>query len=42
VSDLYIVFGKWSEIAGDKESISAVVLEKGTPGFSITGTEDKM
>ena len=42
VSDLYIVFGKWSEIAGDKESISVVVLEKGTAGFSITGTEDKM
>jgi alkylation response protein AidB-like acyl-CoA dehydrogenase len=42
VADLYIVFGKWSEIAGDKESISAVVLEKGTAGFSVTGTEDKM
>ena len=42
VSDLYIMFGKWSEIPGSKESISAVVLEKGTPGFSITGTEDKM
>ena len=35
VSDLYIMFGKWSEIPGSKESISAVVLEKGTPGFSI-------
>src|SRR5450830_1567959 len=42
VSDLYIVFGKWSEIAGDKESITAVVLEKGSAGFSVTGTEDKM
>jgi alkylation response protein AidB-like acyl-CoA dehydrogenase len=42
VSDLYIMFGKWSEIPGSKESISAVVLEKGTPGFSVTGTEDKM
>ena len=42
VSDLYIMFGKWSDIPGSKESISAVVLEKGTPGFSITGTEDKM
>ena len=42
VSDLYIMFGKWSEIPGSKESISAVVLEKGMPGFSITGTEDKM
>jgi alkylation response protein AidB-like acyl-CoA dehydrogenase len=42
VSDLYIMFGKWSEIPSSKESISAVVLEKGTPGFSVTGTEDKM
>ena len=42
VSDLYVVFGKWSEIEGAKESISVLILEKGTPGFSVTGVEDKM
>ena len=42
VADLYIVFGKWSEIPGAKESISALILEKGTAGFTVTGTEDKM
>lgn len=42
VSDLYIVFGKWSEIEGAKEAISVLVLEKGTPGFTVTGVEDKM
>lgn len=42
VSDLYIVFGKWSEIEGAKEAISVLILEKGTPGFTVTGVEDKM
>jgi alkylation response protein AidB-like acyl-CoA dehydrogenase len=42
VSDLYVVFGKWSEIEGAKESISALILEKNTPGFTVTGVEDKM
>lgn len=42
VSDLYVVFGKWSEIEGAKESISVLILEKNTPGFTVTGVEDKM
>ncbi len=42
VSDLYLVFGKWSGIEGAKEAISVLVLEKGTPGFTVTGIEDKM
>ena len=42
VADLYLLFGKWSEIPGSKESISALVFEKGTPGFSVLGTEKKM
>ena len=42
VSDLYVVFGKWSEIEGAKESIPALILEKNTPGFTVTGVEDKM
>ena len=42
VSDLYIMFGKWSEIPGSKESISAVVLEKGTPGLESLAQPLKM
>ena len=42
VADLYLLFGKWSEISGSKESISAIVFEKGTPGFEVLGTEKKM
>lgn len=42
VADLYLLFGKWEGIAGAKESISTLVLEKGTPGLSIVRSEDKM
>jgi acyl-CoA dehydrogenase len=42
VADLLLVFGKWSEIADAKGAISALVLEKGTPGFSVLRTEDKL
>jgi len=41
-ADLYLLFGKWSEIEGSKEAISALVFEKGTPGFSVLGVEKKM
>src|SRR6267154_3178166 len=34
VADLILVFGKWAEIADDKKAVSAVILEKGTPGFT--------
>ncbi len=42
VADRYLLFGKWSEIEDPKASISVMVLEKGTPGFSVLRTEDKM
>ena len=42
VADLYLVFGKWSEIDNPKSAISVLVLEKGTPGLQVVGTEDKM
>ncbi|KRB70593.1 acyl-CoA dehydrogenase family protein [Noviherbaspirillum sp. Root189] len=42
VADVYILFGKWSEIDDPKKSISVVVLEKGTPGLSVVRTEQKM
>jgi len=42
VADLLLVFGKWSEIADAKGAISALVVEKGTPGLSVLRTEDKL
>lgn len=42
VADLFLLFGKWEGIAGAKESISVLVLEKGTPGLSVLRLEDKM
>jgi len=42
VADLYLLFGKWEGIAGAKESISVLVLEKGTEGLSVLRLEDKM
>lgn len=42
VADLYLLFGKWSGIADPKKAISVLVFEKGTPGFSVVRTEDKM
>ncbi len=42
VADLILLFGKWSEIDDERGAISALVLEKGTPGLSVVRTEDKM
>ena len=42
VADLYMLFGKWSEIGDAKRAVSVLVFEKGTPGFSVLRTEDKM
>jgi alkylation response protein AidB-like acyl-CoA dehydrogenase len=42
VADLYLLFGKWEGIPGAKESISVLILEKGTPGLSVIRLEDKM
>lgn len=41
-ADLYLVFGKWSEIDDPRKSISVLVLEKGTPGLKVVSKEDKM
>lgn len=41
-SDFYLVFGKWSEIDDPRAAMSAVVIEKDTPGFSVGRKEDKM
>ncbi|HJS38986.1 MAG TPA: acyl-CoA dehydrogenase family protein [Burkholderiales bacterium] len=42
VADLILLFGKWSEIDDERKAISALILEKGTPGLSVVRTEDKM
>lgn len=41
-ADLYLVFGKWTGIEDGKAAISALVIEKGTPGLSVVREEDKM
>lgn len=41
-SDFYLVFGKWSEIEDARGAITALIIEKDTPGFSTTKPEDKM
>ncbi len=41
-SDFYLVFGKWSEIEDAKAAITALVIEKDTPGFGFGKPEDKM
>lgn len=42
VADLYLVFGKWSEIEDPKKAISCLIVEKDTPGLNILRKEDKM
>jgi alkylation response protein AidB-like acyl-CoA dehydrogenase len=42
VADLILLFGKWSEIGDERKAISALILEKGTPGLQVVRTEDKM
>src|SRR3984893_3693501 len=42
VADLYLVFGKWSELGDGRNAISALYLETGTPGLAVLRKEDKM
>ncbi|HEV8679722.1 MAG TPA: acyl-CoA dehydrogenase family protein [Stellaceae bacterium] len=42
VADLYLVFGKWSELGDGRNAISALIIEKGTPGLRVLRIEDKM
>jgi len=41
-SDFYLVFGKWSEIDDPRGAITALIIEKDTPGFGFGKPEDKM
>ncbi|MGC2415747.1 MAG: acyl-CoA dehydrogenase family protein [Stellaceae bacterium] len=48
VADLYLVFGKWAELGASpsdkngRNAISALILEKGTPGLRVLRIEDKL
>lgn len=42
VADLVLLFGKWSEIPDSRAALSAVVVEKGVPGFEALPKEEKM
>lgn len=42
VSDILVVFGVWDGEADTRNALSVLVLEKGTPGFSVTGKEEKL
>lgn len=42
IADRILLFGKWSEIEDPKKSISALIFEKGTPGFEVIRLEEKM
>jgi alkylation response protein AidB-like acyl-CoA dehydrogenase len=42
VADLYLLFGKWSQISDPKAAISVLILEKGAEGFSVISKERKM
>jgi alkylation response protein AidB-like acyl-CoA dehydrogenase len=42
VADLYLLFGKWSEIGDGRDAITTLIFEKGAPGFQVLRTEDKM
>jgi acyl-CoA dehydrogenase len=42
VADLTLVFGKWAGLGDGKSAISALVIEKGTPGLAILRLEDKL
>ena len=42
VADRILLFGKWSEIPGSREAISALIVEKGVPGLSVVSVEKKM
>jgi alkylation response protein AidB-like acyl-CoA dehydrogenase len=42
VADLYLLFGKWSELGDGHGAISALYVEKGAPGLQILRKEDKL
>lgn len=41
-ADLLLLFGKWSEIDDPKRAITALIVEKSTPGFDVERLEKKL
>ncbi|MFN8533935.1 MAG: acyl-CoA dehydrogenase family protein [Dehalococcoidia bacterium] len=42
VADLYLVFGRWTEIDDPRRALSALVLPRGVPGLIIGRKEEKL
>src|SRR3546814_20982217 len=42
IADHLLVFGKWSGIDDPKGAITALLVDKGTPGLSVLRKEEKM
>ncbi len=42
VADLHLVFGKWTEITEPRRSITAIVVQKDTPGLRVGRKERKL
>lgn len=42
VADIILLFGKWTELENSPRGVSAVILEKGTPGFDVVRLEKKL
>ena len=42
VADMYLVFGKWTDTEDSRNSITTVILERGTPGLEVVRTEHKL
>lgn len=42
VADVLLLFGKWSEIEDSPKAVSAVLVERGAPGFETLRLEKKM
>jgi len=42
VADFILLFGKWSDHSGKSSPLTAVILEKDTPGFEVPRLEKKM
>lgn len=42
VADVVLLFGKWTEIEDSPKAVTAVLVEKGTPGFETLRLEKKM
>lgn len=42
VADVLLLFGKWGQLEDSSKAVSAVIVEKGTPGFEVVRLEAKM